>query len=179
MEATTPTLAAAARRGLSAPALILTGNPTELPSPHASKLAQVPAQVIDDIATVQANVRNFATEQRESITDFEVGTLPGFFPGQKNIPIQAVCARIPGGRHPLTASAHMTLVTAEVAGVRGSRPVRHPFAVRSRRPRWPRCPWPGRELPARRRSGHRGCYRRQRNYGKGQPARRSHLVCDK
>ena len=80
-------------------------------------VATLPAQVIDDIETVQTNVRNFATRQRESITDFEVETMPGVFLGQKNIPIQAVGAYVPGGRYPLTASAHMTIVTAKVAGV--------------------------------------------------------------
>lgn len=80
-------------------------------------IAGVPAQVIADIEFVQTQIRNFATRQRESITDFEVETLPGVTLGQKNIPIQAVGAYIPGGRYPLTASAHMTIVTAKVAGV--------------------------------------------------------------
>jgi sulfopropanediol 3-dehydrogenase len=80
-------------------------------------VASVPAQVISDIEFVQTQVRNFATKQRASITDFEVETLPGVFLGQKNIPIQAVGAYVPGGRYPLTASAHMTIVTAKVAGV--------------------------------------------------------------
>ena len=80
-------------------------------------VATVPEQVIKDIEFVQAQVRNFAQKQRESITDFEVETLPGVFLGQKNVPIAAVGAYIPGGRYPLTASAHMTIVTAKVAGV--------------------------------------------------------------
>ncbi|HEV7204599.1 MAG TPA: histidinol dehydrogenase [Jatrophihabitans sp.] len=80
-------------------------------------VATVPEQVIRDIEFVQAQVRNFATKQRESVVDFEVETLPGVRLGQKNIPIQAVGAYVPGGRYPLTASAHMTIVTAKVAGV--------------------------------------------------------------
>ena len=80
-------------------------------------IATLPEQVIADIEFVQTQVRNFATKQRESITDFEVETLPGVFLGQKNVPIQAVGAYVPGGRYPLTASAHMTIVTAKVAGV--------------------------------------------------------------
>lgn len=80
-------------------------------------MAGVPEQVIKDIEFVQTQVRNFATKQRESITDFEVETLPGVTLGQKNVPVQAVGAYIPGGRYPLTASAHMTIVTAKVAGV--------------------------------------------------------------
>ena len=80
-------------------------------------IATLPEQVLADIEFVQTQVRNFATKQRESITDFEVETLPGVFLGQKNVPIQAVGAYVPGGRYPLTASAHMTIVTAKVAGV--------------------------------------------------------------
>lgn len=80
-------------------------------------VGSLPKQVIDDIVTVQANVRQFATRQRESLTDFEMETMPGVFLGQKNIPINAAGAYIPGGRYPLTASAHMTIVTAKVAGV--------------------------------------------------------------
>ena len=80
-------------------------------------VAGVPQQVIDDIAFVQANVRRFAEHQRASLTDFEVETMPGVFLGQRNIPVSAVGAYVPGGRYPLTASAHMTIVTAKVAGV--------------------------------------------------------------
>ncbi len=80
-------------------------------------VGSLPRQVIDDIRTVQANVRDFAARQRESITDFEIETLPGVFLGQKNIPVGASGAYVPGGRYPLTASAHMTIVTAKVAGV--------------------------------------------------------------
>jgi len=81
-------------------------------------MASLPRQTIDDIITVQANVRRFATRQRESLTDFEIETMPGVHLGQKNIPINAAGAYIPGGRYPLTASAHMTIVTAKVAGVK-------------------------------------------------------------
>jgi sulfopropanediol 3-dehydrogenase len=77
----------------------------------------VPQQVRDDIVTVQANVRRFAQLQRDSLTDFEVETEPGVHLGQKHVPITATGAYVPGGRYPLTASAHMTIVTAKVAGV--------------------------------------------------------------
>ncbi|HEX2901921.1 MAG TPA: histidinol dehydrogenase [Jatrophihabitans sp.] len=80
-------------------------------------MAGVPQQVKDDIEFVQTQVRNFAQAQRNSLTDFEVETLPGVHLGQKNLPISAVGAYVPGGRYPLTASAHMTIVTAKVAGV--------------------------------------------------------------
>ncbi|KAL3455271.1 histidinol dehydrogenase [Aspergillus heterothallicus] len=80
-------------------------------------ISQVPGQVIEDIKTVQENVRTFALEQRKSLKDFEYEIQPGVFLGQKNIPIAAVGAYIPGGRYPLLASAHMTIVTAKAAGV--------------------------------------------------------------
>lgn len=80
-------------------------------------IAACSKQIIDDIKAVQVNVRNFAQAQRESIRDFEVETQPGVFLGQKNVPISSVGAYIPGGRYPLLASAHMTILTAKVAGV--------------------------------------------------------------
>lgn len=83
----------------------------------AEILATVPDQVIEDIRFVQEQVRTMARRQLESLTDFEIETLPGVFLGQKNVPVQAVAAYIPGGRYPLLASAHMTIVTAKVAGV--------------------------------------------------------------
>jgi sulfopropanediol 3-dehydrogenase len=80
-------------------------------------IASVPQQVIDDIRFVQDQVRTFARHQLDSLREFEVETLPGVKLGQKHIPVQAAGAYIPGGRYPLTASAHMTIVTAKVAGV--------------------------------------------------------------
>lgn len=87
------------------------------PSEIEEILARVPQQVIDDIVFVQEQVRTVAQKQLESISDFEIETLPGVLLGQKNIPIEAVGAYIPGGKYPLLASAHMTIVTAKVAGV--------------------------------------------------------------
>ncbi|MFJ4621127.1 histidinol dehydrogenase [Streptomyces sp. NPDC088812] len=80
-------------------------------------VASVPQQVIDDIHAVQANVRAFAEAQLNSMGEFEIETLPGVRLGQKHVPVQAAGAYIPGGRYPLTASAHMTIITAKVAGV--------------------------------------------------------------
>lgn len=80
-------------------------------------VARVPAQVLDDIRFVQEQVRNFAQRQRDSLLDFEAETLPGVHLGQKHVPVAAAGAYVPGGRYPLTASAHMTIVTAKVAGV--------------------------------------------------------------
>ncbi|MEU5095674.1 histidinol dehydrogenase [Streptomyces sp. NPDC020996] len=80
-------------------------------------VASVPQQVIDDIRFVQDQVRTFARHQLDSLREFEVETLPGVRLGQKHVPVRAAGAYIPGGRYPLTASAHMTIVTAKVAGV--------------------------------------------------------------
>lgn len=80
-------------------------------------IAAVPQQTIEDIRQVQSNVREFARRQLESLQDFEIETMPGVKLGQKNIPVAAAGAYIPGGRYPLVASAHMTIVTAKVAGV--------------------------------------------------------------
>jgi sulfopropanediol 3-dehydrogenase len=74
-------------------------------------------QVIDDIVFVQNQVRTFAQAQRDSMQDVEIETLPGVFLGHRHVPVQAAGAYIPGGKYPLTASAHMTIITAKVAGV--------------------------------------------------------------
>jgi sulfopropanediol 3-dehydrogenase len=79
---------------------------------------RVPSQTLADIREVQDNVRRFAELQRASLTEFEAEVEPGVFLGQKNVPIDAVGAYVPGGRYPLLAAAHMTILTAKVAGVR-------------------------------------------------------------
>ena len=81
-------------------------------------IASLPSQVIDDIRFVQVQVRNMAQRQKDSLEDFEIETLDGVFLGQKNVPISRAGAYIPGGKYPLLASAHMTIVTAKVAGVK-------------------------------------------------------------
>jgi sulfopropanediol 3-dehydrogenase len=80
-------------------------------------VAGVPAQALDDIRFVQQQVRAFAQAQLDSMHEFEIETLPGVKLGQKHNPIAAAGAYVPGGRYPLVASAHMTIVTAKVAGV--------------------------------------------------------------
>lgn len=80
-------------------------------------LADTPDTVLDDIRFVQQQVRRFARAQLESMHEFEIETLPGVLLGQKHIPISDAGAYVPGGRYPLLASAHMTIVTAKVAGV--------------------------------------------------------------
>lgn len=87
------------------------------PDEIAAIVAAVPETVLDDLRFVQRQVRGFAQAQRDSITDFEVETLPGVVLGQRSLPVSASGAYVPGGRYPLTASAHMTVLTAKVAGV--------------------------------------------------------------
>ena len=81
-------------------------------------IASLPQQVIDDIKFAQTQIRNFAQIQRDSIKDVEVETLPGVFLGHKNIPMNSVGCYVPGGRYPMVASAHMSVLTAKVAGVK-------------------------------------------------------------
>ena len=75
-------------------------------------------QEIDDIKFAQEQVRNFAKIQREALADVEVETLPGVILGHKNIPVNSVGCYVPGGKYPMVASAHMSIVTAGVAGVK-------------------------------------------------------------
>ena len=74
-------------------------------------------QVIDDIKFAQEQIRNFAQIQLESMLDVERETLPGVILGHKHIPVNSVGCYVPGGRYPLVASAHMSVLTAKVAGV--------------------------------------------------------------
>ncbi|MEM7327519.1 MAG: histidinol dehydrogenase [Pseudomonadota bacterium] len=74
-------------------------------------------QAISDIRFAQEQVRNFAKIQKDALRDVEVETLPGVTLGHKNVPVNSVGCYIPGGKYPLIASAHMSVVTAKVAGV--------------------------------------------------------------
>jgi sulfopropanediol 3-dehydrogenase len=96
-------------------------------SPESFKLSKeeieeivnsVPAQVIEDIKFAQKQIRFFAEKQRASIQDIEVETIPGVILGHKNIPVNSAGCYIPGGRYPMVASAHMSILTAKVAGVK-------------------------------------------------------------
>jgi sulfopropanediol 3-dehydrogenase len=80
-------------------------------------IAGLPGQVITDIEFAQRQVRTFAEAQLASMQEIEVETLPGVFLGHKHLPVESAGAYVPGGRYPLTASAHMTILTAKVAGV--------------------------------------------------------------
>ena len=79
--------------------------------------AELSAQAIADIRFAQAQVRRFAEIQRAALQDVEVETLPGVILGHKNVPVSSVGCYVPGGKYPLVASAHMSVVTAKVAGV--------------------------------------------------------------
>ena len=81
-------------------------------------IAQVPKRDIEDIKFAQAQVRNFAQKQRDTMLDLEVETLPGIVLGHRHIPVNSIGCYVPGGRYPMVASAHMSIVTAKVAGVK-------------------------------------------------------------
>ncbi len=81
-------------------------------------ISSLPEQAIFDIKFAQAQVRNFAQAQRAALQDIEVETLPGVVLGHKNIPVNRVGCYVPGGRYPMVASAHMSVVTAKTAGVK-------------------------------------------------------------
>lgn len=80
-------------------------------------LSEVGQRNLDDIAFAQARVRDFAQHQKAALKDIEVETMPGIILGHKNIPVNSVGCYVPGGKYPLLASAHMSVITAKVAGV--------------------------------------------------------------
>ncbi|WP_244817668.1 histidinol dehydrogenase [Caballeronia sp. Lep1P3] len=80
-------------------------------------LSQLSSRDLADIEFAQKQVENFARRQRESIRDIEVETLPGVVLGHRNLPVNAAGCYVPGGKYPLLASAHMSVITAKVAGV--------------------------------------------------------------
>jgi sulfopropanediol 3-dehydrogenase len=81
-------------------------------------ISQVRKRDLEDIKFAQAQVRNFARKQRDSMHDLEVETLPGVVLGHRHIPVNSIGCYVPGGRYPMVASAHMSIVTAKVAGVK-------------------------------------------------------------
>lgn len=78
----------------------------------------IPEQVIHDIKFAQEQIRFFAEQQKNALQEVEVETLPGVILGHKNIPVNSVGCYIPGGRYPMVASSHMSILTAKVAGVK-------------------------------------------------------------
>lgn len=80
-------------------------------------LQKVSSRDMEDIKFAQAQIRRFAEAQRASMTDIEVETLPGVVLGHRNLPVQSVGCYVPGGKFPMVASAHMSVLTASVAGV--------------------------------------------------------------
>ena len=87
------------------------------PDEIASLMNGLPSQVIEDIKFAQAQIRRFAEAQKGALRDIEIETLPGIRLGHKNIPVSSVGCYVPGGRYPMVASAHMSVLTAKVAGV--------------------------------------------------------------
>ncbi len=80
--------------------------------------SKLPEAMVQDIDYCQAQIRKFAQEQMKRLVDFEVETEPGVFLGQKIIPVASSGSYVPGGRYPMLASAHMTVITPKVAGVK-------------------------------------------------------------
>ena len=97
--------------GYTPPSFRLTASEIE------AAMQKVSTRDMEDIAFAQTQIRSFAQAQRASMTDIEVETLPGVFLGHKNIPVQSVGCYVPGGKFPMVASAHMSVLTASVAGV--------------------------------------------------------------
>jgi sulfopropanediol 3-dehydrogenase len=87
------------------------------PSEIEAAMSKVAPRDMEDIRFAQVQIRRFAEAQRGSMTDIEVETLPGVILGHKNIPVQSVGCYVPGGKFPMVASAHMSVLTASVAGV--------------------------------------------------------------
>lgn len=81
-------------------------------------MEQVPQRDLDDIRFAQEQIRNFAEKQKACLQDLEVETLPGVILGHRNIPMEAVGCYVPAGKYPMVASAHMSVLTAKVAGVK-------------------------------------------------------------
>src|SRR5467141_4115556 len=81
-------------------------------------IAQVAKRDLEDIKFAQSQVRYFAQKQKETMRDLEVETLPGVILGHRHIPVASIGCYVPGGRYPMVASAHMSIVTAKVAGVK-------------------------------------------------------------
>ncbi|MGR3433428.1 MAG: histidinol dehydrogenase, partial [Shimia sp.] len=88
------------------------------PSEIEAAMQKVTTREMDDIRFAQAQIRRFAEAQRASMTDIEVETMPGVILGHKNIPVNSVGCYVPGGKFPMVASAHMSVLTAKVAGVK-------------------------------------------------------------
>lgn len=87
------------------------------PSEIEAAMSKVSSRDMEDIKFAQVQIRRFAEAQRASMTDIEVETLPGVILGHRNIPVQSVGCYVPGGKFPMVASAHMSVLTASVAGV--------------------------------------------------------------
>jgi len=97
---------------LSRPSFLLSRSEIE------ASMNKVSVRDMQDIEFAQTQIRRFAEAQKASMTDIEVETLPGVFLGHRNIPVQSVGCYVPGGKFPMVASAHMSVLTASVAGVK-------------------------------------------------------------
>jgi sulfopropanediol 3-dehydrogenase len=136
------------------------------PSEIGRAISQVAKRDLEDIKFAQPQVRNFAQKQRQSMHDVEVETLPGVVLGHRHIPVNAIGCYVPGGRYPMVASAHMSIVTAKVAGVKRIVACAPPFkgGAASSHCRRHAFRWRRRNLCARRRTGSSGNGTRDRDH---------------
>ena len=102
-------------------------------------IGEVKKRDLDDIKFAQAQVRNFAQKQKDTMRDLEVETLPGVMLGHRHIPVNSIGCYVPGGRYPMVASAHMSIVTARVAGVKKIIACAPPFTADRIRRLWQPC----------------------------------------
>lgn len=94
----------------------------------ADCVRSMPTSTVEDIKFAQTQIRTFALAQRDCLQDLEIETLPGVILGHRNVPVSSVGCYIPGGRYPMVASAHMSVVTAKAAGVKRIISCAPPFA---------------------------------------------------
>ncbi|MHA7886977.1 histidinol dehydrogenase [Roseicyclus sp.] len=88
------------------------------PSEIEAAMSRVTTREMEDIRFAQTQIRRFAEAQKASMRDIEVETMPGVILGHRNIPVNSVGCYVPGGKFPMVASAHMSVLTAKVAGVK-------------------------------------------------------------
>lgn len=104
-------------------------------------IAELPERTLEGIRFAQAQIRRFAQIQRDSMKDVEVETLPGVVLGHRHIPVNSVGCYIPGGKYPLIASPHMSVLTAKVAGVPRVIACAHPSKANPAPRSWPPYIW--------------------------------------
>jgi sulfopropanediol 3-dehydrogenase len=109
-----------------------------------SLVGSVANSTIDDIKFAQTQVARFAESQKSALRNLEIETIPGVLLGHRNIPVGSVACYVPGGRYPMVASAHMSVLTAKIAGVERVVACTPPSAASLMPKRLQPCRWPER-----------------------------------